>query len=186
MKNIVEVQKFVKELLTEERYNHSIDVKNKAVELAKLYGEDENIAALVGMAHDLAKEIPTNEKIQYCKENNIVIDEIERRNPELLHGKIGKDISIKKLGFSENMGNAIEYHTTGKKGMNNLAKIIFVADSIAEDRNWNGIEKGRELAREDLDKAILYFLNKTIEYMLEKNEYIHINSVELRNEYLTK
>ena len=39
MKDIVEVELFVKELLTEERYNHSVDVKNKAVELAKLYGE---------------------------------------------------------------------------------------------------------------------------------------------------
>ncbi|MCI8964867.1 MAG: HD domain-containing protein [Clostridia bacterium] len=186
MKDIVEVELFVKELLTEERYNHSVDVKNKAVELAKLYGEDERIVSLVGIAHDLAKEIPTKEKIQYCEKNNIIIDEIERINPELLHGKIGKDISIKKLGFTEDMGNAIEYHTTGKKGMNNLAKIIFVADSIAEDRNWNGIEEGRKLARKNLDEAVLYFLNKTIEYVLEKKEYIHINSIELRNQYLTK
>ena len=70
--------------------------------------------------------------------------------------------------------------------MNNLAKIIFVADSIAEDRNWNGIEEGRKLARKNLDEAVLYFLNKTIEYVLEKKEYIHINSIELRNQYLTK
>ena len=82
------------------------------------------------------------------------------------------------------MGKAIEYHTTGKVGMNRLAKIIYVADSTADDRIWDGVEYGKELARENLDKAVLYFLNRTIERMIKMNKCIHISSIELRNNYL--
>ncbi len=184
LKNISEVEKIIRETLSEKRYKHSVNVKNESIELARIYEEDENIAALVGIAHDIAKEIPADEKIEYCEKNNIEIDEIERKNPELLHAKIGKDISIKKLGFTEDMGKAIEYHTTGKVGMNRLAKIIYVADSTADDRIWDGVEYGKELARENLDKAVLYFLNRTIERMIKMNKCIHISSIELRNNYL--
>lgn len=184
MKSLEEVEKLVKETLSEKRYTHSVNVKNESIELARIYGEDENIAALVGITHDIAKEISPDEKIEYCEKNNIEIDEIERKNPELLHAKIGKDVAIKNLGFTEDMGKAIEYHTTGKIGMNRLAKIIFVADSTADGRSWEGVEYGRQLAREDLDKAVLYFLNRTIERMIKINKCIHIDSIELRNEYL--
>ena len=94
LKNISEVEKIIRETLSEKRYKHSVNVKNEIIELARIYEEDENIAALVGIAHDIAKEIPADEKIEYCEKNNIEIDEIERKNPELLHAKIGKDISI--------------------------------------------------------------------------------------------
>ena len=51
-------------------------------------------------------------ELKYVKDNNIEIDEVERENTPLLHAKIGKDIAIKKFGFSESMGQAIANHTT--------------------------------------------------------------------------
>ena len=97
-----EIQKYVKENLSQKRYNHSIGVMERAIELAKKYGADVDICAKIGVAHDIAKEIPEEEKIKYCIENNIEIDETERINTPLLHAKIGKDIAIKKFGFSKN------------------------------------------------------------------------------------
>lgn len=184
MKDIIEIENVVKERLSEKRFNHSKSVEYNCEKLANIYGENIEKAKLIGIVHDIAKEIPRNEKIEYCINNNIQIDEIEKKSPELLHAKIGADIAKKEFGFDESMCKAIEYHTTGKVGMERLAKILFVADSIAEDRVWEGIEEGRKIAFEDLDKAVLYFLNHTIEYMLKKNQCIHPDSIFLRNEYL--
>jgi len=186
MKNIDEVEKIVRERLSEKRFNHSKSVENYCRLLAEKYGEDEEKAMLIGIAHDIAKEIPVEEKIAYCLKNNIFIDEIEKKSPELLHGKIGADIAEKELEFDDSMCRAIKYHTTGKVGMDKLAKILFVADSIADDRNWDGIEEGRKVAMENLDEAILFFLNHTIIYTIQKNLSIHPDSVYLRNEYLDK
>lgn len=103
METIENIQKELKNILSEERYQHSIGVMKKAEELAKQYGVDANIAALTGIAHDIAKEIPNEEKITYCKEHKIEIDEVEMHNVGLLHAKIGADI-VKKIWFYK--GNA--------------------------------------------------------------------------------
>lgn len=184
MKSLEEVEQIVKQRLSEKRFKHSISVKEKCIELAKLYDEDIEKAALVGMAHDIAKEISVEEKFEYCRENNIYVDEVEKENPELLHAKIGADIARKELGFSEDMVKAIEYHTTGKVGMDKFAKILFVADAIADDRNWDGIEEGRLLSRKNLDEAVLYFLESTISITQKRKMKLHQDSILLRDEYL--
>ena len=120
--------------LSEKRYNHSIGVMKKAEELAKLYKVNINKAKLVGLAHDIGKELSKEDKLKYVKENNIEIDRIEKINVGLLHGKIGADICKKRYDFTEDMQDAIKFHTTGNKDMDLLAKIIFVADKIEEGR----------------------------------------------------
>ena len=48
----------LKEILSERRYNHSVSVMNKCIELAEIYNVDVDEAALAGLTHDIAKEIP--------------------------------------------------------------------------------------------------------------------------------
>ena len=99
METIENIQAELKTILSEKRYKHSIGVMKKAEELAKQYGIDEYIAALTGLAHDIAKEISNVEKIDYCKEHQIEIDDVEIHNVGLLHAKIGADMT-KKYGFT--------------------------------------------------------------------------------------
>lgn len=51
--------------LSEKRYNHSIGVMKKAEELAKLYKVNINKAKLVGLAHDIGKELSKEDKLKY-------------------------------------------------------------------------------------------------------------------------
>lgn len=180
----------LKKELSEKRYNHSVGVMKKAVELAKIYGEDINKAKLVGLAHDIGKELSNEEKLKYTIENNIEVDEIERKNIGLLHGKIGADICKKKYGFSKDMQDAIIYHTVGNKNMNLLAKIIFVADKIEDNRNYRDeekqckLEEARKISKENIDKAVLYEIDMSLEYTLKKNELIHPDSIYTRNKII--
>lgn len=189
-KLIIKINKDLKEVLSEKRYNHSIGVMKKAEELAKIHGENINKAKLVGLAHDIGKELSEDEMIQYTKENNIEVDEIEKINIGLLHAKIGADICSKKYGFSIDMQNAIKYHTVGNLNMDLLSKIIFVADKIEDGRNYKDEDKSkdlklaREIAITNIDKALLFEIDCSIKYTIQKGKLIHPDSILIRNKLL--
>ncbi len=182
--DLEKIQEYVKKHLSEKRYNHSVCVMERAKELAVKFGADIDICAKIGIAHDIAKEIPEEEKIKYCMENNIEMDEIERENTSLLHAKIGKDIAIKQFGFNENMGQAIANHTTGNKDMDLYSKILFIADRTSKDRNFEDLEYLKSLEDKGIDEAVLYILDKKIEVQLKKKAQIHINGIIARNSLL--
>ena len=103
-----EIKEYIKNKLSEKRYYHSKCVMERSEELAKQLGADIEIAQKIGIAHDVAKEISEEEKLKYVKENNIEIDDTERKNTSLLHAKIGKDIAIKKFGFTEYLNQLVD------------------------------------------------------------------------------
>lgn len=177
-----EIQRYVKEHLSEKRYIHSVGVMSRSEELALKYGADVEIAKKIGIAHDIAKEMTEEEKLEYVKENNIEIDDIEKENTGLLHAKIGKDIAIKQFGFTEDMGQAIANHTTGNKDMDIYSKILFIADRTSKDRNFEDLEKLNKIIEEkNIDEVIIYILDKKIELQIKKGALIHINGIIARN-----
>lgn len=185
MKNIEEIQIELKTILSEKRYMHSVGAMKMAIKLAEKYKVDTQKAALAALLHDIGKEIPDEEKLKYAQENHIEIDEVERKIPGLLHGKIGANMVKEKYAFSQDMQNAIKYHTTGHPDMDLLAKIVFVADKIEETRDYADIETARKLAFEDINKAIIYILDFDIKKNSEKGKLVHINSI-LTKEKLQK
>lgn len=182
--DIEKILEDVKNTLSEKRYIHSIGVMKQAEYLAKKYGQDVEIAKAVGIAHDIAKELTEEEKIKYVEENKIEIDEIEKINIGLLHAKIGADICKKKYNFTEEMQNAIKYHTTGNENMDTLAKIIFVADKTEENRKYDDLQTVQKLADEELDKCILYILDYMLVDNVKKQKTIHPDSIKIRNKIL--
>ena len=182
-----EIQEYIKEQLSEKRYIHSICVMERSRELAVKFEADIEIAEKIGIAHDVAKEMSEEEKLNYVKENNIEIDNTERENTGLLHAKIGKDISIKKFGFTESMGQAIANHTTGNKEMDIYSKILFIADRTSKDRNFEDLEYLNEIVdKQGIDEAVLYILDKKIKLQIQKRASIHMNGIIARNYLLEK
>ncbi|MBR3133316.1 MAG: bis(5'-nucleosyl)-tetraphosphatase (symmetrical) YqeK [Clostridia bacterium] len=180
------VDEYVKKALSERRYFHSKCVVKGCVELAKIYGVDKKKAELVGIAHDVAKEMSRDEKLDFVEKNGIEADEVELKSPELLHAKIGGYIGVKEFGFSEDMGEAIANHTTGKPNMDILSKILFVADATSEDRDYHDREDIFNLAKTDLDSAILIILDFIINDIIEKNKMLHSNTIMCRNWILSE
>lgn len=179
-----EIKEDAKRMLSEKRYHHSIGVMKKAEELAKKYGVDVNKAKLVGLAHDIAKEMPKETIPKYVEEHQIIIDKFEAENMGLLHAKIGASFCKEKYDFSEDMQKAIEYHTTGKPEMDDLAKIIFIADKTEEGRKYVDFVKVSEKEAEGLNSLLLYILDNSIIHIIEKGKTMHPDTVITRNYFL--
>ena len=176
-----QINKDIKEKLSENRYIHSIGVMKKAEELAKFSGLDGKKARLIGLAHDIAKQMPLVEIKEYISKYNVELDEIEKANIELAHAKIGADIVKRKYNFDEQMVNAVKYHTTGHPSMDMMAKIIFMADKVEENRDYEDIEERRKLTLENIDKAIIETINYTTIESINRGKMIHTDSIDTRN-----
>ena len=81
----------------------------------------------------------------------------------------------------EEMLNAVLYHTTARAHMTQLDKVLFVADFISMDRDYEGVEKLRDLARESLDKAVLEGLIFSIQDLTSAHKTVHPDSVAAYN-----
>ncbi len=179
-----EIEEIVKNTLSPKRYLHSVGVAKRAYELACIYGEDGEIARKIGIAHDIAKEMPKEEALIFAKENHIIFDEIEKQEPGLWHSKLGAHIAISKFGFTKDMAEAIMYHTTGSIHMNTMDKIIYVADKTDETRTKINLEEVVKISNHNLDEGVLYIAKYMTNYSLQKDSLIHPHTIELINELI--
>ena len=157
-------------MLTEHRYVHSLGVMETAVKLANLFGEDTEKARIAGLLHDCAKCIPNSKKLKLCEKHNIQMTELERRNPFLLHAKLGAFLAMHEYDIHDKeIISAILTHTTGKPEMSLLDKIVFVADYIEPGRDKaKNLPEIRRMAYIDLDRALYQILKDTLSYLHHK------------------
>ena len=153
-----------------------------AVKLAEHYGADVKKAELAGLVHDCAKDLSMDECLELAKRHGYEPDEISLRNMSLLHAPLGAYLAKELFHIEdEEIQGAIAYHTTGRKDMTLLEKIIFLADYIEEGSSFPGVEELRELAFIDLNRAILTSLEFSIHNVMKRGRLLHPLTVEARN-----
>lgn len=163
-----EIQKKLQKHMGAKRYRHTIGVQYTAVMLAMRYGVDLQQAALAGLLHDCAKYLEEQEILKECEKHHIAYSSTEKRQPYLLHAKLGAFYAKKKYGIKdEEILSAIRYHTTGRPDMSLLEKIVFTADYIEPHRRMiSALPAIRMTAFEDLDEAVYLILKSTLDYLL--------------------
>ena len=168
------LQKQIKEELTDDRFEHTLGVMYTAEALAMRYGIDMEKAAVAGLLHDCAKCIPNQQKIKLCKKHDIEITEMEKKNPSLLHAKLGAYMANKVYGVSDTeVLNAIRWHTTGKPDMTMLDIIIYMADYIEPNRDKApNLKEIRKLCFENIEEALYEVLKSTLDYLGDRPEVI--------------
>lgn len=176
------IEKELKKELTKERFEHTRGVMYTAACLAMRYGCDMRKAMLAGLLHDCAKHIPNEKKLKLCKKNHIELTQAELDNPSLIHAKLGAFLAKNQYDIEDtDILHAIRVHTTGAPAMNLLDKIIFLADYIEPNRNKaKNLSLIRELAFQDIDKAILQNFGDTLRYLEENKEKGSIDPMTLQ------
>ena len=158
--------------MDESRFEHTTGVMYICAALAMRYGYDLERAMLAGLMHDCAKCMPNAKKLKTAEKNHLEITDLERRNPFMLHAKLGAFIARKKYDIEDQeVLDAIRWHTTGRPGMSLLEKIVYVADYIEPKRDKApNLAQIRQIAFEDLNLALLRILEDTVEYLDQGDE----------------
>lgn len=167
--DLKKIRKAMEKTLDPKRYEHTLGVEYTAAALAMRYDVSIADARLAGLLHDCAKCMSDKKRLSICEKHNICMNEVERRNPFLLHPKVGSYLAMKEYGVKNpDVINAILNHTTGRPEMSPLEKIVFIADYIEPGRKQApNLAEIRRLAFQDLDQALLKILEDTLAYLQE-------------------
>ena len=169
--NLKQAKELVRGRLSDKRYEHTLNVKKMAVKLAKIYGEDEERAALAALLHDSAKEISKDEMREILRAYPQYAEGGEERPAPVWHGVCAAILARTQWGVTdEAVLSAIACHTAGKPGMTRLDKILYLADMTSAERDWPGVEKLRKLEKKDLDAAMLAALKQTNDFVLSQGK----------------
>ena len=173
----------IKKRLNPDRLYHSLNVADEAKKLAKHYGADEQKAFTAGLLHDILKNTPDSELLQYFERNGIMLTETERASRKTWHAMAGAAFLRRELHVTdEDILSAVRWHTTGRAGMTLLDKVLFIADFISADRDYPGVERMREKAYVSLEDAMLEGLQFTINELVENAWPVHEDSIRAYNE----
>lgn len=137
-KNRLYFVKKIAEIIPEKRLNHSIEVANLALKVAKTNKleplEKYYFAALL---HDLGKG--------FKKESEDMISLMKAHYPEYLdipsfayHQFVGAYLAESKLGVSDpEILDAIKFHCTGKANMTPIGMVVYACDKIEPTREFD-------------------------------------------------
>ncbi len=173
------------ETMSERRFAHTLGVVELATKLAQNYRLDPEKARLAALLHDWVRGWPGERLLKKAKDFAIVVTEIDKVQPDLLHGPIAAEVVRREYGITDHdLLEAIRWHTTGHVGMGALAKVIYVADSLESGRDYPGVEPMRAMMLNGLDDIYLAVLQHTLFYLLETAQLIHPESILVRNQLL--
>ncbi len=176
-------RKRLREKLGDYRLRHSFCVADAAQMLAERYGADPEKAYFAGLLHDVMKDTPREDQRRMIENGGAVLTDAESANEKLWHAVAGEAYLRTQMGVRDpDVLNAVRYHTTGRAKMSLLEKILYVADYMSADREYNGVERMRRLAESSLEEAMLFGLSFTISDLAQKEQIIHPDSVDCYNE----
>lgn len=173
-----ELERVVVSLLKPNRVAHVLGCRDTAARLARRWGANETDAARAGLLHDITKALSAPLQLTLCAEYGRILDEFSTKNPKTLHALTGSLVAERIFGENQAVVSAICSHTTGKANMNLLEKIIYVADYMEPNRDFDGVEKLRALADTDLDKALELGLEMTLDMLKAQGRDISPESSE--------
>ncbi|MBE6908413.1 MAG: nicotinate (nicotinamide) nucleotide adenylyltransferase [Ruminococcaceae bacterium] len=164
--------------LKAKRVRHVLGVEEEAIRLAERYGADVQKARVAALLHDCTKKLGLAEHLALAERYGIELDEEERAEDKLLHSKTGAALARAVFGVDDEIYSAIFWHTTGRANMTLLEKVIYLADYIEPNRNFDGVDALRAATYESLNKGMALGLRMTIEDLNRRGKQIHRNTRE--------
>lgn len=174
--------------VSQKRLDHCLRVEETALMLAPRFGIKPELVSPAALLHDLCRECAEDLLLKLAVNFGIVIDEIERLEPILLHGAVAAALARAELGIDQpDVLEAITYHITGAPGVSDLAKLIYIADFIEPGRTFPEAVSLREASLKMNPGQLLFQVyNRTLEFLVRKNYLIHPRGIAGRNELLMK
>lgn len=152
---------------TEELFAHSKAVVLTAMRLNSLHNlkQDFTKLFLACFLHDNAKKRPSLDGL------NVPCDAV---GTPVLHQFLGAEKARRDFDIQdEDVLDAIRYHTTAKANMTMLEKLVYTADSVSFDRDYEPIPKIREIAMRNFDEGFKAVLKYTYDKVGASGKPMH-------------
>ena len=152
--------------LGDKRFAHTENVAAMARELARRYGADEEKAETAAWLHDIMKECPQADLLRLADGDAIISRWFGQNPPPTWHGPAAALYLRGECGCTdEELLAAVAWHTTGRADMGLLEKVIYLADAVSAERSYPGVENLRSLARQNLDEAVIAYMQYSIAFL---------------------
>ncbi len=170
---------FVKKTLPEKRLVHTAEVTVTALKKVKELNLNRDKVITACILHDCAKYI------DYPSVKGFSLpDDVPK---PVVHAFLGAHIAEKHLGIDdEEVVDAIRYHTSGKANMSTLGKLLFTADMIEINRDYEGVETLREIYEVDFEKCFRECLKEEMLHLINKKAYIYAETISAYDYYINE
>ncbi len=167
------------------RWNHCLRTADYADFLADHYSLECPMLRSAALAHDLAREMRPEKILRYALKDQGELSGFILDNPVLQHGFAAAWILRKKFNVSdESLLNAVRYHTTGHRVLDDTGLILFAADYMEAGRSHLDNPERERLLALTLREAVLDILKAMEDHLLEKGLEPSPDSREL-SQYLS-
>lgn len=157
----------------EDTAKHCVKVANEAKRLAKLFGLDNESALTASFLHDIGRLLPGNIMVEAAYELGIEVLEEELAFPEILHQKISRVLAKELFEVKDaEVLNAIECHTTLRSKAKSLDMVLFLADKLSWDREFN--QQFINKVNEGLNKSLEHACYGHIKYLYDNRENLKV------------
>ncbi len=168
---IKKIDKYVRSAVSAPRYKHSVRTAALCEKLCLLHGVDGRRGYLVGLAHDMCKDMDNEQLIAYAMKDGAPITVLEAEKPPLLHGRAAAVLLDEEFAVSDaDILEAVAHHTFGKKNAAPLTKILFVADKIEPGREHITESERTRLLKLPLDALVKSVITDSIRFLNRKGK----------------
>ncbi len=168
---------FAKEALSLEspsRQAHSIRVALLAARRAKDLKIPEDKAIAAALFHDCGKNLSPDSPYLAGFSPPTKWGEVP---PAVWHQYAGAYVAERQFGVQDkDILNAVRYHTSARRNMSQLEKLIFLADMLEEERNYEGVDALRRLfwqRKNSLKGCVRAALYETLAYLKKSGKEIY-------------
>ena len=164
---------------------HVQRVQTFASELAVAHGVDPVQAELTAAAHDVDYHLLPRRRLEEAQRLGLPVNAVESFKPILLHGPVGAAWLRQEGTITDpEVLEGVRWHTTAHPGLTPVGRVVFLADKLDPRKlaRYPFQNEVGDLARHDLDCAMLEFLTQDLVRLLRSGNLIHPASVAARND----
>lgn len=141
--------------LSVKRYHHVERVLRYSRDLAERYGVEPLRVEVAAAGHDIARELPPERLVKLADRYAVPENDPLREHPLLLHGPVAAGMLAEEYSVDdESILTAVYHHTLGSPELDEVGKILYVADYTEPGRPYFEENERDRLISTELDETV--------------------------------
>jgi len=159
----------LRERLSDVRVSHCVFTAEYISSFAVGLGIPHDDAVTAGLLHDYCRDLNKEDMLKQARYYRLPISESQMEKPSLLHGAVAAETCRREFGISDEVYEAIYWHTTGCPGLGVLGQALYVADFAEPTRKFREAAEARaRLRKQGFESALLYVAEMKLVFCQDK------------------